>query len=243
MKKFLLLGVLLVGACGFAQNPPSKKLLEFGWDAPRPSQLTTAQLENSIFQGVTFRSTAGINVIQNKELPNSAFETDIADLQKIKSAKLKDSFYLVNVNTSPWDWFDDTAWAATEKNFFKLARVAKEGGLRGILFDPEVYGFDLWAYGSQPQKSQHSFLQFEAQLFKRGQQTMQAFERAYPGITVLFLKFFGDFDLPDNPTYQNAHAALETDSSLGLFAAFAEGMLQAGVCPLEGLHGLLTALK
>ncbi len=228
----LLFGAsLLVSACNQASSiiktPGTKKIIEFGWDKPRPDQLTSAKLEQSIFDGVVFRSIIGDKIIVPQIIPEHDFDLDISALKKINSSKLANSFYLINVNSDTWDWFDDTIWAAAEQNLFQHARVAKQGGLRGIMFDPEVYQFDLWAYASQPQKSGHSFQAFETQLRKRGAQTMRAFERAYPGITILSLYAFSAFEIPPNATYQSAHASLETNGSLGLYAAFTEGMLEA----------------
>jgi hypothetical protein len=227
----LLSTALLINACNQALSiikvPVSKKIIEFGWDKPLPSQLSSATLEQSIFDGLTFRSSAGDKAIASEQLPVQSFDLDIAALQKIKSKKLANSFYLLLSNSSTWDWFDDNSWAAAEQNLYQHARVAKQGGLRGIMFDPEVYQFDLWAYASQPQKSAHNFQEFETQMRKRGAQTMRAFERAYPGITILSLYSFGAFEIPQNATYQTAHASLEQDGSLGLYAAFTEGMLEA----------------
>jgi hypothetical protein len=217
------------------QAPPSppdnpvvtKKLVEFGWDKPRPAQLTAAQLDGSVFDGVMFASSAGDRVIVPEALPVKSFDDDIAALKKISSGKLRNSFYVINVNADTWDWFDDARWGNAETNLYQFARVAKEGGLRGLMFDPEVYQFDLWAYKSQPRRGQHSFKEFETQMRKRGAQTMRAFERAYPGVTVLSLYLFSAFEAAAGATYEAAHAGLEEDGSLGLFAAFAEGMLEA----------------
>ncbi len=229
MRWLLLLPLVACGVFAVQSAPttPAKKLLEFGWDKPRPAQLTTAQLEQSVFDGVVFRNGASDTIIQPEPLPVSVFDQDIAHLQKIKSKKLENSFMLLNVNAAAWDWFNDATWAVAEANLAQMARVAKQGGLRGILFDPEVYQFDLWAYQSQAQKSKYSFAQFESKMRQRGASLMRAYEREYPGITLLFLYAFAAFELPENATYESAHAALETDGSLGLFASFLEGMLEA----------------
>jgi hypothetical protein len=222
---------LLVSACNQASSiisaPVTKKIIEYGWDKPHPDQISSAVLEQSIFDGLTFRSGVSDKIIIPEQLPTQGFDLDIAALQKIKSNKLANSFYMVLSDASTWDWFNDTTWAAAEQNLYQHARVAKQGGLRGIMFDPEVYQFDLWAYASQPQKAGHSFKEFETQMRKRGAQTMRAFERAYPGITIFYLKSFGVFEIAQNATYETAHAALEEDGGLGLFAAFSEGMLEA----------------
>ena len=192
-----------------------------------PAQLSATQLNESVFDGVVFASSAGDRVIAPRTQAVSAFEADIAVLRKNGSSKSKNSFYLLNVNTAAWDWFSDANWAATERNLFQHARVAKEGGLRGLMLDPEVYEFDLWAYASQAQRGKYSFAQFEAKLRQRGAQTMRAFERAYPGITVLSLFAFSAFKAAPNSSYEAAHAGLAGDGSLGLYAAFLEGMLSA----------------
>ena len=80
------------------------------------------------------------------------------------------------------------------------------------MLDPETYEFDLWAYASQAQRGKYSFAQFEAKLRQRGEQTMRAFERAYPGITVLSLFAFSAFDAAPNSSYEAAHAGLAEDA-------------------------------
>ncbi len=237
MKWFAL---LVLTGCSFlgvetapAAAPPSapatvtKKLLEFGWDKPRPPQLSAAQLDSSIFDGVVFASSAGDRVFKPRAQTVSDFEVDITALRKNGSGKLKNSFYLLNVNSAAWDWFSDASWAAAEANLYQHARVAKAGGLRGIMLDPEVYEFDLWAYASQAQRGKYSFMEFEAKLRERGAQTMRAFERAYPSITVLSLYAFSAFEAAPNSSYEAVHAGLAEDGSLGLYAAFLEGMLGA----------------
>lgn len=34
------------------------------------------------------------------------------------------------------DWFDDPGWEEIQEHWRLLARLAREGGLRGLLFDP-----------------------------------------------------------------------------------------------------------
>ncbi len=225
----VLMGCTVLATQSAAVPPASvtKKLLEFGWDKPRPAQLSAAQLDSSVFDGVVFASSAGDRVFKPRAQAVSAFDTDIAGLKKNGSSKLKNSFYLLNVNTAAWDWFSDANWAAAEANLYQHARVAKAGGLRGLMLDPEVYEFDLWAYASQVQRGKYSFAQFESKLRQRGAQTMRAFERAYPGITVLSLFAFSAFEAAPNSSYEAAHAGLAEDGSLGLYAAFLEGMLGA----------------
>jgi hypothetical protein len=211
----------------------NKKLIEFGWDKPLPATVTTAKLENSVFDGVIFRSSAGDWTFLPNALPVKAFDTDIAALKAIKSKKLENSFYEIQSNAGQdWDWFDDASWKATEANLAQIARVAKQSGLRGVMFDAETYAFNIWQYAVQAKAKTFSFAQYESKLRQRGAQTIRVLEREYPGITLLTLWWLNNtgVDLAaaskTSDPYATLHAQLE-NSGTGLWVAFVEGMLEA----------------
>jgi hypothetical protein len=221
----------------------SKKLIEFGWDKPLPASVTTAKLEGSPFDGVIFRSSAGDWTFLPKALPVNEFDADIAAFKAIKSKKLENSFYEIQSNANPdWDWFNDAMWKSTEANLAQIARVAKQSGLRGVMFDAETYAFNIWQYAVQAKAKTVSFAQYETKLRERGAQTMRVLEREYPGITFLTLWWLNntgvDFEAANktsNP-YAALHAQLESSGS-GLWVAFVEGMLEAasnGVSFVDG---------
>jgi hypothetical protein len=211
----------------------SKKLIEFGWDKPLPATVTTAKLEGSPFDGVIFKSSAGDWTFLPNSLPAKEFDADIAAFKTIKSKKLENSFYEIQSNANQdWDWFNDASWKNTEANLAHVARVAKQSGLRGVMFDAETYAFNIWQYSVQAKAKTVSFAQYEAKLRERGAQTMRVLEREYPGLTFFTFWWLSNFD-PDyaaanktaNP-YATLHAQLEEDGS-GLWVAFVEGMLEA----------------
>ena len=210
-----------------------KKLIEFGWDKPLPAAVTTAKLEASPFDGAIFRSSAGDWTFLPKALPSKEFNADIAAFKLIKSKKLENSFYEIQSNAaSDWDWFNDASWKSTEANLAQIARVAKQSGLRGVMFDAETYVFNIWQYAVQARAKTVSFAQYEAKLRERGAQTMRALEREYPDLTFFTFWWLSSFE-PDyaaanktsNP-YATLHTQLEENGS-GLWVAFVEGMLEA----------------
>ena len=211
----------------------SRKLIEFGWDKPVPAAITTTKLEASPFDGVIFRSSAGDWTFLPKALPVKEFDADIAAFKAIKSKKLENSFYEIQSNANQdWDWFNDAMWKSTEANLAQTARVAKQSGLRGVMFDAETYAFNIWHYKAQARAKMLSFTEYEAKIRERGAQTMRVLEREYPGLTFFTFWWLSNFE-PDyaaankttNP-YATLHTQLEEDGS-GLWVAFVEGMLEA----------------
>jgi hypothetical protein len=211
----------------------SKKLIEFGWDKPLPASVTTTKLEDSPFDGVIFKSSAGDWTFLPKALPVKEFDTDITAFKAIKSKKLENSFYEIQSNAGQdWDWFNDAMWKSTEANLAQIARVAKQSGLRGVMFDAETYAFNIWQYSVQAKAKTVSFAQYETKIRERGAQTMRVLEREYPGLTFFTFWWLSSFE-PDyaaankttNP-YATLHTQLEQEGS-GLWVAFVEGMLEA----------------
>jgi hypothetical protein len=211
----------------------NKKLIEFGWDKPLPAAVTTVKLEGSPFDGVIFKSSAGDWTFLPKALPAKEFDADITAFKAIKSKKLENSFVEIQSNAGQdWDWFNDVMWKATEANLAQIARVAKQSGLRGVMFDAETYAFNIWQYTVQAKAKTISFAQYEAKIRERGSQTMRVLEREYPGLTFFTFWWLSSFE-PDyaaanktaNP-YLTLHTQLEQEGS-GLWVAFVEGMLEA----------------
>ncbi len=62
--------------------------------------------------------------------------------------------------------------------------MAKQGGVQGILFDPEEYEAPLWDYHRQRDASTKSFEKYAAQVRRRGIEVMNAFRSEYPNITL-----------------------------------------------------------
>ena len=75
-----------------------------------------------------------------------------------------------------------------------LSRAAREGGLRGILYDAEPYTppHSQFLYGAQPENEKHSFAEYRVRARQRGREVMQAVADEYPQITILTYRLFCD---------------------------------------------------
>ncbi len=51
----------------------------------------------------------------------------------------RETFLILNCNPGNIDWFDDAGWVEIVDHFRIFARVAKQSGSAGVIFDPEPY--------------------------------------------------------------------------------------------------------
>ena len=242
MTKYILLcltSLLVLSACGGAEPAadalrmsaqPDPKLLYYGWDTPTPAAVVdqAARLDGSVFDAVVFKHSGPEQIFTHEPLPQAAFDEDIAALQQMGAKKLSESFLRLQVNTEDgWDWTSEADWEAFKQNLRNYARVALEGGLKGILLDPEPYGFNVWNYETQPAKGQTSFKEIETLARARGAEFMRTLKTEYPGITVFSLKMFSQslYALEGNPSPEEVRTFIETNTFDGLWYGFANGMV------------------
>ena len=103
--------------------------------------------------------------------------------------------------------------------------AARIGHCVGLVFDPEPYGDNPWAYPGEHRD--RSFAEVEAQVHKRGAQFMTALQAELPNVRLLTFfhqSLFGD--LLDNPDLQNRQQQL-SQQHWGLLSAFWNGALEA----------------
>jgi len=241
----LLLPALTSSA--FAQ-PIQKKLIELGWDKPDTTSLRNnlKQMEQTPFSGVIINITgknekgekisfyhAFSNAIWKKEY----FQSSIEDLKAIHSQKLTDNFVQFTANPGNVDWFDDAGWKQIVDHWRIAAQVAKEGGLKGIAFDPEPYvkphrQFD---YSAQPQRDQHSFAQYQAKARQRGREVVSAVAAINPHFVILTTRMLSDvMTAALSPTPQ---VALPSTGFLNLCPAFINGWLDAAPSTMIFVEG------
>ncbi|WP_309713081.1 carbohydrate binding domain-containing protein [Armatimonas sp.] len=226
-----------------------KKLIITGHDSPTTAQFRRdlAKMQNVPASGTT------IWVKAQGELPDklngtpfrtgfsrivwkrSWFDHAIADLQAVRGVKtpLTDNFLRFDANPGDVDWFDDAGWAATVEHFGIAAWIAKQGGLKGIVFDAEPYTkpFVPFDYKAQPEAARHSFVEYLAKARQRGRESMRAMKAEFPDLTILtfFLaSYFVESNLYHGPSIprpgieQNRALFLH---SYGLYLAFLDGWL------------------
>lgn len=220
---------------GGALTAPRKKIISLGWAKSTPKDLTEnlTLIENGTpydgmhvhlvgemtVEGATKKYTSRFPW-QHESWPYEAFADSISYLQGLRPNRPLDLFILTTTRSGPHDWLSDEYWAHVCHNFGLIARIARETGCRGIIFDPEDYqdSGHLFAY------SPDSGVSYEAMKVKarqRGREWISALGNAYPDMT-LFALFWASLVYPfgDNPNDIG-------NRSCALFPAFLNGVYDA----------------
>jgi hypothetical protein len=141
-------------------------------------------------------------------------------LQATPFRRFGDNFLRFNTTPADLDWFDD--YSAVIGNARLAASVARRGGSKGIVLDPEMYMGRLFEYPSQRDAAKRSWGEYAAQARRRGREVMAAFQDGYPDLTV-FLTFGYN-----QPWLQTVEDRKPIDKvSYGLLAPFLDGMVDA----------------
>ena len=214
-----------------------KKLIEAGWDQPntRTLRANLAVMEQRPFDGVVIsaigRSADGkprnlhaafINEVWQREW----YQNCIDDLKACHFQRFTDNFLVIGANPGNVDWFDDAGWKNIVDHWRIAAWLAKQAGVKGLLFDSEAYQepFAQFRYASQPQTAQHSFQEYCEKARQRGREVMQTIAAEYPDLTI-FCYFMQSLNLSATG-YADPRAALLLDP-YGLYPAFLDGWLDA----------------
>ena len=152
MRKQLVFVLSAVTAAALAARP---KVVVTGWDIGRltPERVLAAadELDKLPIDGVVFGLNSRYDIKEEHEGTLRAAVKRVWPKEKlrhfagvfreaVKHKSLADSF-VANMfqPVSRMKWDDDAAWAAFAENMRLLAKLAKEGGLKGIVLDTEDY--------------------------------------------------------------------------------------------------------
>ncbi len=214
-----------ISAAPLNQTTAGKKLIEYGWDCPNTAfvRQNIRQMEKRPFDGVIIRvtrtgpngaeDTLGWRVFSRTRFVPADYEPAIADLAAVRFEKFTDNFIQV-ISMPGIDWFDPE-WSAVAHNAGVMARVAKQGGCAGLMFDAEQYGeIKIWSYSALPEtrRKEIPLETFKDKVRERGREFMRAVNVEFPKVKVLC--FFGPSLSVDNPAYE-------------LLAPFLDGMCSA----------------
>ena len=164
------------------------------------------------------------------------FADCVRNLQAAQPKQATNNFLMIYANPGNVDWFDDAGWGEVVDHWRLLARVAKQGGLHGLLYDAEPYTppHSQFRYGAQPGRDRHGFDEYCVQARQRGREVMRTVAAEYPEITVMTYRLF--CDLLDASNSHNLPAKLEPHT-YGLQPAFVDGwcdVMPPTVCLVEG---------
>ena len=171
-----------------------KRLLEWGWHTPRlqniPQYIGKAQslpFDGLIFDIATPHDSRGLawTLFGDKTVVVAELTGLSRQFSDFDWGKLTDNFLRVNIFPANVDWhedFDNILW-----NLESVAKLAHDLGFRGIMLDTEQYSdVHIFEYPTLEFAGRYTFGEYSEQVFKRGQQVMEALNRGYPGLTVLY---------------------------------------------------------
>ena len=210
-----------------ASHRPVKKLIEYGWDVPYPDQVRKEirNMEKKPFDGIIFRLREWNHAFDPRPWDEAKLKPQFDDLAAIEWKTFTDNFLcLYAANNWKMDWFNDEQWKGIAANLRLSAKAARIGRCVGIVFDPEPYGDNPWAYAGKDKG--RSFAEVEAQVRQRGAQFMTALQAELPRGAGLDL-------LPSEPVRR---PACQTRSPGPRSAAF-QTALGVIVCVLERRAG------
>jgi hypothetical protein len=174
-----------------------KKLIATGWDHPDSPRLLAnlAEMEKRPFDGVVIEVTGQTaegkpcplcSAFSNQKWQREWFQTSVAQFRNCKFTRFTDNFITIGANPGNIDWFDDEGWQRIVEHWRIAAWIAKQSGLKGLLFDPEPYTppHSQFNYAAQPDRTRHGFNEYAAKARQRGRQVMRAVAEEYPEITL-----------------------------------------------------------
>jgi hypothetical protein len=219
-----LISAVLAPCPGFSAT---KKLLEYGWDVPRPDFVSghIAEMEKRPFDGVIFRLAGkhSGNIFSGGKWDVEDYQADFAALRDIKWGKFTDNF-LMMYSASEMDWFSDEDWAGVLSNVDLMARAAVAGRCQ-LAFDAEPYGKNPWSYAEQKHAGEKTFEQYQAIARQRGQQFIEVVQRRLPRGVLVTLFSYSMFQAMAGQSDLAKRQAAFKQHGYGLYYSFLNGML------------------
>ncbi len=216
---------------------PRKKLIQYGWGVPDPAfvraNIRAMEQKCPFFDGIVIRLKGGwqtypVHIFRARPTDATEYIDDRANLQATPFERFTENFVLMwSTAQKGWDWFDAQHWQAAEQNARLIARIAREGKMVGICFDPEPYNGNPWHYPSQPQAQRKSFDQYQRRVRECGARFLQALQSEFPDLRLLTFFQLSQFptivDIPD----REERTRRLNNHPYGLLPAFLNGMLDA----------------
>lgn len=246
---FIVAAVLLMPVTAVpAFDGQPKKLIHFGWGTRDTIYVREhwREMEQMPFDGIGIsvavdrtKPTTGDNTTPNllgwnlfgpQTFRLEDFRPAIADLKAAKWQKFTDNFLVTTMSSSSQDfrfnWFDNARWKTILHNWRLLVTLAKEGGCKGVILDPEHYGASFFSYAEMHKRADRPFREYEAKARERGRELMTATRDIFPDITVLTL-LGHSYVWNDVRSRENTRPVKPmAEAEYSLLVAFLDGMLE-----------------
>jgi hypothetical protein len=182
---------------------PQKKLIDFGWNSPFTFELRKSlkKYEKAPFDGVGIKLPTGVgggNIFMVKDL--RALQEDSLNIEKklmegMQPSAILTHNFVVIYGGSQMNWFSDEDWQVAEKELRYAAQAAIAMHCKGLLWDAEPYkpGKNPWKYIEQQSTDKLSYQDYYNQVRKRGGQFIKILQEEFPGLVLLSLREFSDF--------------------------------------------------
>lgn len=193
---------LIFATSGMAQPEVTKKVISFsGTPNARRFHDDVQELERRmpVVDGVTIYPTTEKGGVATEALGRlfrvdfhrlEDFDTGIDHMRRAQTNLYRHNFLLVYLASGALglevpDWLDP-GFDAVINNWKVAAEYCKAAGMRGFLFDDEIYyGRDLWSYEDLKYKDTTTAEEYYDIVFERGAQIMRAVNAVYPDIHIL----------------------------------------------------------
>jgi len=210
----------------------AKKLIQWGWGMPYPTFMldNIDTMEQMPFDGVNIRIPVpppgdeflSKSMFLGVNITYGMVETEAQALQQVNFNKFTHNFLSLRTSASltTVEWFED--FSTVLNNFTLAGKIAYEGGLVGCIIDPEHYGATLPLFSYPDRKyTSKTWEEYEAQVFLRGQQIMQAINSEFPDPIIFFPHSY-------NAPYNEVKTRDGLDAYwFGLIVPFVDGMVAA----------------
>ncbi|MFH1569922.1 MAG: hypothetical protein ABIL09_18155 [Gemmatimonadota bacterium] len=183
---------------------PGKKIISGGADNPTADRVRREirELEKVPLDGICIHMYTRVDgqvrpyylrVMDPVPIRFEDFAEPIADLKATHFERFKDNFlwvWIASSGVAPVDFFDEPYDVVVE-NWKAAARIAREGGYRGLFVDTEQYdtSWGPFAWTRVKYSGTHTQEEYAAKARERGRQVMEAVNEVYPDIHLLW--FFG----------------------------------------------------
>jgi len=246
---------VLIDYCDMAQWYSNKQLILHQKGHWLPSMAgnfsSRADYINSLpFSGFTMVGNSYTDRVMESNttlLPYSYIWDEVKDVKDLYPTK--SNFLAVHMHY-PADFWDDVVWNKVIANFQTLAKVAKELGFRGILYDDEAYDVEShkminykhgneWYDDDAYKNPNYTFPEHTAKITARFKQIMEAMVTEYPAIDVLYYHSPVEGHIEANDGINGhpvvVHVGLERQHEM--MGAMFLGLKQ-GLSPLATLHDM-----
>lgn len=225
-----------------AQDGGSKKLIYYGWGV-RDTQYVRDhwhEMEQMPFDGTGIvvavdrrawqygktdtSNQLGWLVMGRRTFLVEEFRQSIADLGAARWRTFSDNFLPVALSSGSaagLNWFNEARWRGIAENFRVVAQIARAGGIKGLILDPEHYDYSLFRYADQRQQVERPFADYAKVARLRGREVMTAIAAHLPEAVLLSLYAY------TLPLAELERAKRLEDSEYGLLPAFYDGLLEA----------------